>query len=334
MSEPQYTLGIDIGGTKTAAAIIGETAEVIGYAEDRTPAVAGPDAVIDAAVAVARRAMRAAPRRPYACGVGTAGTIGRTGVVTHATDALPGWCGTNLTEQFTSALRMPVTVLNDVHMMALGEARYGAAAGIDVAVVVAIGTGIGGAIVHGGQVIIGASGSAGSIGHVTVDAAAPRRCGCGRWNHLEAYASGPAIEARFAEATGSAIRLPEIASRARAGDAAARAVIFGAAELLGQALAQVATIVDPDTIVLTGGVAALGDLIGDPTRAIIATRALSGPDRARVRFSTLGTRATLLGAVGAARAESTAAHSLMPNTTAGWGSLSVGWPPAPSEVDP
>jgi glucokinase len=301
MSPTRYTLGIDIGGTKTAAAVIGEPGEVFGFAEAPTPATAGPDAVIDAAVAVARRATDAAPARPDACGIGTAGTVNPAGVVTHATDALPGWRGTDLTERFTRALGLPVAVLNDVHAMALGEARHGAAVGAGLAVIVAIGTGIGGAIVHDGQVIIGASGSAGSIGHVTVDARTPRQCTCGRWNHLEAYASGPAIEAHYAAAAGTATRLPEITTRARAGDAWARAVIAEAAELLGHALVQVVTIVDPDTIVLTGGVAALGDLIGDPIRTIIATEALPGPDRAQLRFSTLGTHATILGAASAAR---------------------------------
>lgn len=307
MSPTRYTLGIDIGGTKTAAAVIGEPGEVIGFTQAPTPAAAGPDAVIDTAVALARQAVAAAPEPPDACGIGTAGTVDHAGVVTHATEALPGWSGTDLTERFTRALDLPVAVLNDVHAMALGEVRHGAAAGARLAVIVAIGTGIGGAIVHDGRVIIGASGSAGSIGHVTVSAPIRRQCTCGRWNHLEAYASGPAIEARYAEATGIAIRLPKITTQARAGDAHAGTVIAEAAELLGQALLQTITIVDPDTIVLTGGVAALGDLIGDPIRIIVADQALPGPARVRLHFSTLGTHATILGAVSAARAEPSAA---------------------------
>ena len=304
MSNRRYTLGIDIGGTKIAAAVIGEPDEVIGFIEAPTPAAAGADAVIDTAVAVAERAIAAAPVRPGACGIGTAGAVNRAGIVTHATDAMPGWCGTNLTERFTTALGMPVAVRNDVHAMALGEAHHGAATDASITVVVAIGTGIGGAIVHDGQVITGASGSAGSIGHMSVHAPAQRQCPCGRWNHLEAYASGPAIEAQYAEATGTATRLPEIAARAGTGDAPARAVIDGAAALLGQALVQVVTIIDPDVIVLTGGVAALGELIGDPAATTIASQAMPGPNRAHLRFSTLGTRATILGAANAARAES------------------------------
>jgi len=309
MNRPRYALGIDIGGTKTAAAVIDEPGEVIGFSETPTPAAAGPDAVIDAALTVARRALAAAPAQPDVCGIGTAGTVDRAGVVTHATGALPGWRGTNLTERFTRALDMPVAVLNDVHAMALGEARHGAASGTALAVVIAIGTGIGGAIVHDGRVITGASGSAGSIGHVSVNPSTPRRCPCGRWNHLEAYASGPAIEARYADATGGTRRLPYLATRARTGDAQARAVIDSAAELLGHALVQVVTIVDPDMIVLTGGVAALGDLIGDPIRTIIATHALPRPSQVHLRFSTLGTSATILGAASAARAEHPAANS-------------------------
>jgi len=301
-----YTLGIDIGGTKTAAAIIGPgTAptkpDVIGYTEVPTPARDGAEAVIAAAADVARTAIAASPYPPDRCGIGTAGTVDPAGVVTHATDALPGWLGIDLTARFTAALGIPVTVLNDVHAMGLGEARHGAAAGDRLTLIVSIGTGIGGALVHEGRVITGASGSAGVLGHLTVAAPWRRRCGCGRWNHLEAYASGPAIETRYAELAGSPARLPEIGARARAGDQVASTVITTAADLLGSALVQVVTVVDPDSVVLTGGVARLGDLLGTPVATIISTQALPGPDRTRLRYSTLGAHATLLGAADAAR---------------------------------
>jgi glucokinase len=303
MSSPGYTVGIDIGGTKIAAAVVADgSGEVIGLHQTPTPARDGPDAVIDAAVTAARRAIAVAPGAVGACGIGTAGTVDAAGTVTHATDALPGWAGTDLTERFSRALAMPVTVLNDVHAIGVGEARHGAAAGCRDAFVIAIGTGIGAAIVHDGRVITGASGMAGSIGHVSVDAPMRRRCSCGRWNHLEAYACGPAIEAQHAAATGETIPLPEIAARARAGDEAARAIIAAAAGFLGRSLAQVATLLDPDVIVITGGVASLHDLIASPLHDVVASRAMPGPNRARLRFSRLGTRATILGAASAARA--------------------------------
>jgi glucokinase len=202
---------------------------------------------------------------------------------------------------FRQNLGLPVVVLNDVHAYALGEGSCGAAAGFEDALIVAVGTGIGGGILHQGRLLVGVSGSAGSIGHLPVVGADPRQCPCGRWNHLEAYASGPAIEARYTETTGLPIGLPAIATKARAGDRHAHSVISEAATILGRALGAAANVLDPDVIVIGGGVAALEDLITEPLLHGLATEALPGPNRAQLRFTTLGAGAVILGAASLAR---------------------------------
>jgi glucokinase len=301
VSEPIHCLGVDIGGTKTAAAVVTPDGRLLGLTQGKTPAAGGPDAVIGEALDVARAAMSSCAGPVAGCGIGTAGTVSPDGVITHATSALPGWSGTDVAGAFRQSLGMPVVVLNDVHAYAVGEGSHGAAAGFDDALIVAVGTGIGGGILHQRKLLVGASGSAGSIGHLPVVGSESRQCPCGRWNHLEAYASGPAIEARYTETTGQPIGLPAIATKARAGDAPARSVINEAATILGRTLGAAANVLDPEVIVIGGGVAALEDLITEPLLRGLASEALPGPKGAQLRFTTLGAAAVILGAASLVR---------------------------------
>jgi len=309
VTDHPHALGIDIGGTKIAAAVVAPDGGIVGLSQVQTPAADGPDAVVNAALGVARDALAQCVEQVLVCGVGTAGTVSSTGTITQATSALPGWIGTDLQAAFHPALGIPVVVLNDVHAMAIGESRYGAAAGFTDALVVAVGTGIGGGIVHRGRLVVGASGSAGSIGHIPVPSPARRRCPCGGWNHLEAHAAGPAIEASYAETTGWSIRLPAIATSARAGDPIACSVINEAATVLGRALGGAVNLLDPDVLVIGGGVAALQDLITEPLRRGLDEEALPGPDRIKLRFSKLGgITAAIVGAATVAREQAAREH--------------------------
>ncbi|MER6511036.1 ROK family protein [Nonomuraea sp. NPDC001636] len=334
-------LGVDIGGTKTAAALIpasatgGET-EIHLPARVPTPAGGGAAAVLAAALELAEDRLtqaRAAGMDVIACGVGSAGTIDDNGVVTHATDALPGWRGTDLATAFTQRLGLPVTVLNDVHAWALGEARYGAARGSRLALVLTIGTGVGGALVRDGELLRGRNGMAGSLGHTPAvlppDADADRPCPCGATGHLEAYASGPAILSAYHARGGTApdlkslplarhnTRSPALRHPAettdprnplgigqQAGsetvDDLAREVIREAAVILGRSIASAATLLDPDVIVLGGGVTGLGELLTVPLIETIRRYTPRGLDSVPVRFSTLGAHGAVLGAASAA----------------------------------
>ncbi|MFI7694069.1 ROK family protein [Nonomuraea sp. NPDC049655] len=350
-------LGIDIGGTKTAAALIpasatgGET-EIHLPARVPTPAEGGAAAVLAAALELAEDRLNqahAAGMNVIACGVGSAGTIDDNGVVTHATDALPGWRGTDLATAFTQRLGLPVTVLNDVHAWALGEARHGAARGSRLALVLTIGTGVGGALVRDGELLRGRNGMAGSLGHTPAvlppDADADRPCPCGATGHLEAYASGPAILSAYHARGGTApdlkslptsrhnTRSPDLeflppaphnteppaprhpaetpeprnplgATGQQAGpetaDPLAREVIHEAAVILGRSIASAATLLDPDVIVLGGGVTGLGELLTVPLFETIRRYAPRALDSVPVRLSPLGAHGAVLGAASAA----------------------------------
>lgn len=233
-------LTIDIGGTKIAAAVVTADGRVGVRHIEPTPADEGADAVVAAALAAARRAMEG-----YAvelAGVSSAGVVDSgTGVVTHATGLIAGWAGTALAERLSRDLGLPVRVLNDVHAHALGEARHGAGRGHDSMLLVAIGTGIGGAHVVEGNVVTGSRGAAGHVGHVAVAAAAGMACSCGRTGHLEAIASGSALR-----------RLAGEPGRSEEGD------LRLAGSVTGEAIGSLLNVLDPAVVVLSGGVSGAG----------------------------------------------------------------------------
>jgi glucokinase len=203
-------------------------------------------------------------------------------------------------------LGLPVWVDNDVNLAALAELRVGAARGARFAVMLTLGTGIGGAIVIDGRLYRGADGAAGELGHVTVDADGPV-CTCGNRGCLEAVVSGPALGragGRFAAANpGSALGQAQpltgerVTDIALAGDADARAVIASVGELLGAGLVGIVNAFNPEVVVIGGGVSRAGELLLEPARRVVAARALR-PSRDTVRIvrAALGEDAGLIGA--------------------------------------
>lgn len=286
-------IGVDIGGTKIAAAVVDEGGAVGPLRTVPTPAAQGPAAVLAAAAEVARR---------VACGVGTAGAVDLGGRITHTTATLPGWLGTDVRGALAGALGLPVTVHNDVQAMAVGEAWCGAAASVPSALVVGVGTGIGGALIIDGVLVAGRHGLAGSVGHLPASRATGRPCGCGGHDHVEAYAAGPAIAADYAARAGHTAVPPleTVSAAARDGDPAALAAISEAAHVLGAGLAAAVNLLDPDLVVLGGGVVALGARFLDEVAASLRAAALPGPNQVALRPAQLGPAAVLVGAARAA----------------------------------
>ena len=292
-------IALDIGGTKVAGAIARADGGELAYREQTpTRAWAGPEALLATVIALARRLLARCPS-VRAVGVGSAGQIDHhSGRVIYANDNLPGWTGMELGQRLGAVLGLPVYADNDVNAMALAEARRGAGAGRRVVVVVAVGTGIGGALVLDGQLFRGASGVAGELGHLPVTLRGPL-CVCGKRGCLEAYASGPRIAAAYARAAGltAPLDLPEVTARARAGDPLARAALAHAGRRIGWALAGLVNTLNPDMLIVGGGVAEAGDLLLTPLRAALRAQA-QGPAGAavEVRPALLGAEAALVGA--------------------------------------
>lgn len=294
-----YALAIDIGGTKILAGLVAADGTVIASDQVPTPARDGAEAIIAAVLGLGAQ-LQARHGRVDRCGVGTAGVVGEAGEITSATSHLKGWAGTRLGERLSDGLGMPVAVLNDVHATGLCEATIGAARGFRSALVLALGTGIGGAIVRHGRVERGAHGIAGSIGHHLSPVRRGRPCACGGTDHLEAYASGTAMEQEYQTRTGRAASLPEIAALAQGRDAAAQSVIGEAAEVLGAVIGSANNLVDAEIVVVGGGVLALGDLLLRSAREAARREALGHSKGAGIVPAQHGNRACLIGAALAA----------------------------------
>jgi glucokinase len=297
-----YVMGIDIGGTKIAAGIIGSDGMLRRQLTCPTPVAAGADAILQAVIALAREVIAEAHATNcviQAVGVGTAGHVDHNrGVIMHTTDTLPGWSGLPLAELLAHALQLPVTIDNDVNMMALGESTFGTGATFRHALYITVGTGVGGALLWEGQLWRGIHHTAGEIGHLLIDHTEERRCYCGQVGHLEAYTSGPALMACYQELTGDPIRhdLRVIAARAETGDAVARQVIINGARLLGRALGGILNFLDPEALVVGGGVAELGDLWWRPFVRSLRADLFPGPGHIEIRRAQLGPTAVLIGA--------------------------------------
>ncbi|MEV0269155.1 ROK family protein [Hamadaea sp. NPDC050747] len=290
-------IGVDIGGTKTLAAAVGADGVIGERVRVPTPAADGPDAVLAAAVDAARRA--AAGVGVVACGVGTAGAVDPSGRISHATASLPGWTGTDVRGAFEAALGLTTVVLNDVHAMALSEAAGEAG----TVLVVAAGTGVGGALLQDGVLVAGEHGLAGSVGHLPSVVRDGRPCGCGGVDHVEAYAAGPAIAADYAARRRfpGPVALEAVAAAAADGDAAALAAIDLGARVLGAGLAAAATLLDPVAMVLGGGVLHLGGRYLSTVREEVAAHSLGETGRAAVRTTAWGPAAVVAGAARATR---------------------------------
>ncbi|MFE2378746.1 ROK family protein [Streptomyces sp. NPDC059398] len=297
-------VGVDVGGTKIAAGLVAADGTLLTSLVRPTPAADGPAAVLDAIAA----AVRDLPghERAGGLGIGTGGVIDRdTGVVLSANDLLPGWAGTHLSEELTARLGLPVAADNDANVFALAEQTFGAGRGCRSALYVSVGTGIGGGLVIGGRLLRGNHSTAGEFGHIAVPEAAGLRCNCGRTGHLEAVASGPAMTARFRELTGDddGRGLRQVAAlaeaepdRAGTAGATARTVLAEGAGALGRALAGLVNAVDPERVVIGGGVASVGDAYWRPLTEAFASELLPGPSGLRPAPASLGPRAAVVGA--------------------------------------
>ncbi|MGW0904373.1 ROK family protein [Streptomyces sp. NPDC002853] len=262
-------IGLDLGGTKIAAALIGADGTVLARHTRPTPAGSGADAVLDALAAAAAEVDPG--RIATALGVAAAGVIDpRTGLVTSATDSIGGWAGTALGAGLADRTGIPVACDNDVRATAGPElAALGTAHGS--LLFAAIGTGVGGAVAVDGRMLHGAAGIAGHLGHVPSPAATGLPCSCGASGHLEAIASGPGITVHYQRLTGTtAENLETVAARAGRGDADAVHAITTGALAAGQALGGLANALGPDRVVVGGGVPRIGALYGDALAAAFA----------------------------------------------------------------
>jgi glucokinase len=300
---PDEVIAVDIGGTKIAAALVDDDGGIRERIRTGTPA--GATAVLDAVarLIVELRSRNDRPGEVRAVGVGAPGVIdGATGVVRSATEILPGWAGTAIRAELTERVGLPIVVINDVRAAALGAVQDSALRDCPEVLHVSVGTGVGGALVRHGRPVAGPHGTTGELAHLLVPAIGALPCGCGRFDHLEAVVSGPAIAAAYARGEAGPVRpLTEVTARMLAGDQRARMVILSAAELLGRALAGLVAAMDVDALTLGGGVVHSTTEFPATVRRAFATEALPPLADLPVLVPRIGTDAPLLGAARLAR---------------------------------
>jgi len=251
-------IGIDLGGTKIEAAAIDPDGRIRARRRIATPA-GDYDATIAALVGLVA-AIENAAGACASVGVGIPGTIvAETGLVKNANST---WLNRRpLGRDVEAALGRPVRFANDANCFALSEAIDGAAAGCGTVFGVILGTGVGGGIVIGGRLLVGANAIAGEWGHNPLPAPRPDElpgppCYCGRSGCIETFLSGPGLAADHRRHAGRDLAAPEIAAGAAAGDPACRATLDRYAGRLARALAGIINLIDPDAIVLGGGLSA------------------------------------------------------------------------------
>ena len=303
------SLGIDVGGTKCLGVVIDDDGVVL--AEAREPTPRGGDALIEVLAGIVGE-LEAVAGRAESIGVGAPGLITIEGVL-RSSPNVPDVFELDVAGRLSTRLGRPVAVANDATCAALAEWTVGAGRGVDDMVMVTLGTGIGGGIVAGGQLVVGSNGFAGEFGHMVVDPNGPP-CPCGRAGCWERYASGSGLAqlARAAAVGGRLSRVLEVAggdpalvrgehvqAAAEEGDEAALAVIDTFARWVALGLVNLTNALDPAAFVLGGGLAEGAHLYLEPIerwfRALLYAPELR-PHPA-LSFAVLGERA---GAIGAA----------------------------------
>jgi glucokinase len=294
-------LGVDLGGTNARAAVVDvDSGEIVAAHKeplrDRAPAKVVE--VVRHAVLEAAGAASIDPHKVSSIGVGVAGQcLGATGVVLNAPNL--GWRDVPFGELLRAAVGVPVRIANDLSVAAWGEKAFGAAKGLDDVVLVFVGSGVGSGLILGGRLHEGAQGVAGEFGHVKVRRSRPgtpaRRCGCGEEGCLEAYTSGMNVAARIREeiAAGAETSILALAGgdparvtashvddAYRAGDAYARALWEEVGDLLGTAIGNLVTLLNPARLILGGGVLlgapALGGIVRERFDAAVSRSATKG----------------------------------------------------------
>jgi glucokinase len=271
-------LGLDIGGTKVLGAVVGVDGIVLD--EHRVPSPTGSwQGMLDAITTVAG-VLRARHPDVESIGIGAAGMVTLDGSILYAPN-VAAFRNTAVREDVAAAVGLPTVVDNDANVAAYAEFRFGAARGMTDAIVVTLGTGIGGGVLVGGTVLRGAHGFAAEVGHFQIDPDGPM-CACGERGHWEAMASGSALGlmAREAATRGElpsvlhavdgevdTIRGPHVSDAARSGAADAIALVDAYCFNVAIGLVGLANVFDPAVIAIAGGLVNDGDLYLDPIRA-------------------------------------------------------------------
>ncbi|MBW3552089.1 MAG: ROK family protein [Gemmatimonadetes bacterium] len=317
--EKRWVVGVDLGGTNIVVGVLPiEGGELLALRTQKTEAARGAKFVVDRIVQMVEESIaevagaNGASKEHFAgIGIGSPGPLNReTGTIINTPNL--GWRNFPLRDLIANAVGLPAALDNDANCATYGEWWLGAGRDVDSLIGFTLGTGIGGGIVLNGRIFHGASDSAGEIGHTTIDSTG-RKCKCGNYGCLEAYASGPAIALRAVEGleTGAESVLPDLVNGrleditaatvyegAVLGDGYSNEVMKETAKFLGIGIANIINIFNPEMIVVAGGVTRAGDHLFVPLRAEVRRRAFrSAEEVCQIVPATLLGTAGVIGAI-------------------------------------
>ncbi len=315
MSNIEHYAGIDIGGTSIKFGLFDSNGEILYRDQKPANAEKGAKPLLHLVTNVAENLLLRAAEEDYAInwlGVGSAGVVDfNTGKIKGKSPNIPDWEGTELGEHLNEHLNMPVFVDNDANTMALAEARFGAARRFESAVCVTVGTGIGGGLIFNRNIWRGADSAAAEIGHIVVDINGPK-CNCGNYGCLEALCSSHAILERMkarmkdgltdelSEALNGDpenLTIKKMFAAAKKGDEISLGVIEKTARILGAGLSGVINLINPEALIIGGGIIEGGAGFMEIVAEEIRQRAFdSATENLRILKAELGNDAGFIGA--------------------------------------
>jgi glucokinase len=309
--DTRWAVGVDVGGSALKGGLVATDGTIAAF--ERTPLdrTAGPDRLLDWIGGEFDRLTKVASARnitPVGIGVGCPGSIDRTRGQIHKSPNFPGWDSFPLRDRLHELTTLPIHLANDVNAAALGELKFGAGEDYETFVMVTLGTGVGGAIVVDGRLHQGIQGFAGEVGHMTVDPNGPA-CACGNIGCLEKMVGAPALVERaravikdmdgdspLASLDAADLTPEAIGNAAQDGDPVARKVLLEMGQWLGIAFISLINLLDPECILVGGGIAQAGAPLFDAIRRTVENRTMSGSARTvPIVTATLGTRAGTAG---------------------------------------
>ncbi len=284
-------IGIDVGGTNVKIALVDDKGKIIYSNSVPTYAQMGYEYTVNNIKQAIKDLMRETNTKPtdiQGIGFDFPGQVDyKTGIVKLAPN-IPGWVNVPIAKMIEDEFHIPTRIDNDVRCAALGELKFGAGKGCENFVCITVGTGIGSGLVINGKLVRGAANAAGEIGHIKLQMQGGPICGCGDTGCLEAFASGPSIVAmaqeylkggkstKFREMAGADGEITPyiVAKAAEAGDPVAKRIFEITGYYIGMGLVSVINLLNPEKVIIGGGVAEAGDLLLEPIRKTIKERAM------------------------------------------------------------
>ena len=308
----EYAFGIDLGGTTAKIGLFTTSGALLEKWEVATDTSNAGEHILEnlaAAILGKMNEQGIQPEQVEGVGIGVPGPVLNSSVVPIVCANLGGWGERNVSAQLSGLLNgLKVLVGNDANVAALGEIWMGAAKGAKNAVMVTLGTGVGGGVVVNGKVIDGVHGAGGEIGHITVNRHETATCGCGKHGCLEQYSSATGVVRcmkKLLDANpdtactlrGKDFEAKDVFDAARAGDALAAREVDEMASTLGMALANIAATTDPEMFMIGGGVARAGEVLFNPLVRHYKEYAFQSCKETPIKAASLGNDAGIYGAV-------------------------------------